>query len=344
MRYFSEANFRGNHAGTKARNDAEVILKAYGARSINTRVLELRDNGHESIQSNIANRLGFIRYYWDLLFVKGETVVIQYPMLAFDIQFEYVKKISKHNKTVFLVHDIQSLRRNDPVGLKKEIDMLNLADILIVHNRFMEDKLLELGVSPKRFIRLQCFDYLYGGEEKDHLNQVGVAFAGNLEKSEFLRQMCLENPKSIFHLYGPGWNLEWEETGNAVYEGSFKPDEIPGKLQGRYGLIWDGQTTAGCSGIMGEYTRINNPHKLSLYIAAEMPVIAWKDAAIAEFICDYGIGITVERIDDLQKTLDSITDQQYAFMQENVHRIRNKLIHGHYLKRALLEVEKGVKR
>ena len=342
MRYFSEANFRGNHAGTKARNDADAILKAYGARPINTRVLELRDSGHEYIKSNIANRLGFVRYFWDLLFVRKETVVIQYPMLAFDIQYEYVNKLSKNNTVVFLVHDVQSLRRNDPVGLKKEIEILNLADILLVHNRFMEKKLSDLGICPKKFIRLQCFDYLFEGKIQDHSKQFGVAFAGNLEKSEFLEHLCAENDQITFNFYGPGWNSKLEHADNAVYEGSFNPDEIPEKLQGRYGLIWDGKTTTECSGIMGEYTKINNPHKMSLYIAAGMPVIAWKDAAIAEFISENGIGVVVERINNLQTILNSITEQQYMQMRENICKIRNSLICGEYLKKALFEAEKGV--
>lgn len=340
MLYFSEVNHRGNHAGTKARNDAEKILWMYGAKPVNTKILELREQ-HNGIQSNIANRLGFLRYYLDLLAVKNQIVIIQYPMLAFDIQYEYVSKLAKRNRVVFLVHDIQSMRRNDAQGLEREIRMLNLAYGLIVHNRFMEEKLIGIGVQAKHFYRLNCFDYLYAGELEAHHEQMDVAFAGNLEKSTFLQQMSSESDTTTFCLYGPGWNPELAQKARMKYMGSFSPDEIPGKLQGKYGLVWDGDTTAGCTGLMGEYTRINNPHKMSLYLAAGIPVIVWKEAAIAEFVEKNGVGIVTERIDDLQKTLGDITQEQYQAMQQNVNRVRKRLIDGGFLRAVLGEIEKG---
>ena len=339
MLYFSEMNYRGNHAGTKARNDAERILFEYGAHPINTRRLELREN-RTGIQSNIANRLGFLRYYMDLLFVRDETVIVQYPMLAFDIQYEYVQHLSKRNKVFFLVHDIQSLRRNDPDGLRKEIQMLNLAHGLIVHNRFMEQRLIELGVGVQHYYRLNCFDYLYSGEAIHQEESADIAFAGNLEKSTFLGQMFEKNRDVRFALYGIGWNEELNRCGNVKYQGSFSPDEIPGKLIGRYGLVWDGDTTLGCTGVMGEYTRINNPHKLSLYIAAQMPVIVWKAAAIAEFVIKNRLGIAVDRIDNIKSILDEIPEEDYLVMKQNAVDFGKRLNQGCYLKDVLDAIKK----
>ena len=119
------------------------------------------------------------------------------------------------------------------------------------------------------------------------------------------------------------------------------PDEIPGKLKGKYGLVWDGNTTRGCSGPVGEYTKINNPHKMSLYISSGIPIIAWSQAAIAEFINQYQIGITVDRIDSLSKELSTISEKQYLSMKKNVLELRKKLIHGEFLKRVLKEIERN---
>lgn len=343
MLYFSEINYRGNHAGTKARNDAEEILRQYGARPVNTRSLELRDTTNSGIRSNIANRLGFIRYFWDLLFVRNETVIIQYPMLAFDIQKDYIQFLSRYNRVVFLIHDIQSLRRENHTGLNQEIEMLNLAFGLIVHNRFMEEKLKEIGITVNHIYHLNCFDYLFSGTPNNGFSPSGVAFAGNLEKSDFLPTMCNENPTVPFYFFGPGWNST-EGMTNATYCGSFLPDDIPGKLQGTYGLIWDGKTTVDCSGAVGEYTRINNPHKLSLYIAAGIPVIAWCNAAIAEFIQKNQIGVVVERIDNLQHVLSDISDEQYAQMQRNILNLRSRVIQGKFLQAALCQIEEDLSR
>lgn len=339
MLYFSEINHRGNHAGTKARNDVETILRQCGAKPLNSQRLELQaENG--VIRSNIANRLGFLRYYLDILRIRKETIIIQYPMLAFDVQFDYVQRLAMRNRVIFLVHDIQSLRRDGNAGLDREIEMLNLASGLIVHNRFMEQKLRELGIRVEKVYLLNCFDYLYEGDTTADSTIEGVAFAGNLEKSEFLPAMCTKNPHLDFHFYGNGWS---ENISHGIYHGSFPPDDIPGRMCGKYGLIWDGRTTIGCTGSVGEYMRINNPHKLSLYIAAGLPVVTWSGAAIAEFIAQHNLGITVEQLDDLQQTLSNIDDSQYENMKNNVLRIREDLIKGAFLRTALSAVEEDAR-
>ena len=57
---------------------------------------------------------------------------------------------------------------------------------------------------------------------------------------------------------------------NVVYKGVYPPDQLPDKIQGGWGLIWDGSSLKGCQGNYGEYLKYNNPHKTSFYIAMEM--------------------------------------------------------------------------
>lgn len=337
--YFSEKNIRGNHAGTKARNDVEAILTEYDARPINKRSFELRVDGTERICSNMKNRLDVLKYFMDVAFLKNKTILIQYPMLAFDADYQYVNFIAKNNRVVFLVHDIQSLRGNNYQFLEKEIKMLNTASALIVHNQRMEDAIRDLGVTVNKYFHLKCFDYLYTGSigktQGDH-----VVFAGNLEKSVFLHKLiALENGVQ-FDLFGPGLPEEIEMKSGAHYLGSFPPDVIPGVIGGKYGLVWDGDDLIGCTGAVGEYTKINHPHKLSLYAAAGLPVIVWKKAAAAELVKRYQIGILLDRIDNLAEELDDITPCQYDEMKKNVLDLRERVIHGKFLKDVLMAVEK----
>ena len=67
-------------------------------------------------------------------------------------------------------------------------------------------------------------------------------------------------------------------------------------LFGSFGLVWDGMSSETCKGSFGEYLRINNPHKTSLYLASGIPVIIWSKAALAEFIEKNKCGIRHERI------------------------------------------------
>lgn len=56
-------------------------------------------------------------------------------------------------------------------------------------------------------------------------------------------------------------------------EGSYMPEELPEKLEAKYGLVWDGLEITSCEGTFGQYLKYNNPHKFSLYMAAGIAVI-----------------------------------------------------------------------
>ena len=58
-----------------------------------------------------------------------------------------------------------------------------------------------------------------------------------------------------------------------------------------------------CKGSFGEYLRINNPHKTSLYLASGIPVIIWSKAALAEFIEKNKCGITVDSLYEIADKL-----------------------------------------
>ena len=57
--------------------------------------------------------------------------------------------------------------------------------------------------------------------------------------------------------------------------------------------------------------RFNNPHKLSLYVALGLPVIVWREAAIAEFVLKQGIGITVSDLLELNDISTKVSTEGY---------------------------------
>ena len=343
MYYFSEQNIRGNHAGTKARNDVEKILRDYGCKPVNPNPYVLRSGPDESqIYSNVTHRYQLWRLFHEVKRLSNEIVIVQYPMLAFDNTEEYFTEISRNNKLVLIIHDIHSLKRQDLPSLQKEISLLNRADAVIVHNNAMKQVLMQYGFNVKNIFILGLFDYLYDSEKFiDHSSDAGIVFAGNLDKSVFIQSMIQTNKEVLFQLYGQQ-SEDWTRFGNVEYHGSFPPDELPGSLSGKYGLVWDGVRIDQCSGIFGQYLRYNNPHKTSLYIAADLPVIIWEQAAIADLVERYHIGILVSDLHDLNTVMQRVTDDEYRIMQSNIHQMKEKVITGSYLKKQLYNIESRI--
>ena len=122
---------------------------------------------------------------------------------------------------------------------------------------------------------------------------------------------------------------------NCVYKGSYDADILPDIMEGDYGLVWDGTEITTCAGNTGDYMRYNNPHKVSLYIAAELPIIIWKQAALADFVMKNQIGITVESLDEIEGEILNITDEQYCAFKRNLKELSKRVQSGYYLKTAL---------
>ena len=134
---------------------------------------------------------------------------------------------------------------------------------------------------------------------------------------------------------GRAGDPENKAGAGVTYYGSLPPSEIAAGLRGSFGLVWDGSETKECAGVYGEYLMYNNPHKTSLYLAAGLPVIIWKKAALASFIRTEGAGFAVDSLGEIRSRLDSLTESEYIKMQDNARRIGKNLKSGFYTKRAL---------
>jgi hypothetical protein len=211
----------------------------------------------------------------------------------------------------------------------KERVMLDLSDATIVHNPQMADFVQEhLALSSSSLVSLGLFDYLVDDDfrraEPSDPN-MPVAIAGNLspEKAGYLSHL----PDSIaFNLYGDGFSHEG--SSNTFYKGKVPPEKLPSEIVGSFGLVWDGPETATCSGVYGSYLKINNPHKTSLYLAAGLPVIAWSGAAVAHFITENGLGITVESLAQLHSKISELSVTNYNDIVANVQEIGARLRSG----------------
>lgn len=281
----------------------------------------------------------------------GSALLLQYPLLYTSWNFREV--INKHkNRLEFIsvIHDLDSIRfKNDKTKSdaffervnSDDREVLNSAKKVISHNKKMTSELVSMGVEKKKIIELEVFDYLDDKDQKAVVSRnKNVIIAGNLdlEKSNYLSK--LKTIKGAdFNLYGINFN-DICKGKNIHYQGAFKPDELVKNLEGSFGLIWDGDSIKTCSGLYGEYMRFNNPHKTSLYLSAGLPVIIWKEAALADFIEKNKVGFSVSSLEELPEKLKKITKKDYENMVKNTEKIAKKLKKGDFLANALKKAEK----
>lgn len=310
-----------NNAGGKAKNDAYDIAEKLGFQA--------------SYKPSETRIIRVLQQYMSMRkFDSANVVFMQYPAVDFRILPSFLKHIRNKKATIALIHDLRSIQGSGEEENVEEIPLLNNFEYIIAHNQHMADYLIEKGCTS-HIINLELFDYLHDASRliQEPKGDGSIAFAGNLVKSTFINELLqVKNVK--FVLYGNKGDKNFAGIKNVEYKGSLPSEEIVYKLEGDYGLVWDGDSVHTCSGKHGEYLRYNNPHKLSLYIAAGKPVITWKKAAIADFVTEHKIGIVVEDLREL--SINDLT-RNYGEMRSNVIRIKDKVANGYYLEKAISE-------
>lgn len=349
--YICEGTPDGEYnAQSKARNDAEEIFKKNEIKQFNIpTIYGVQTNKLMKWKQLILYKKNYsIWKKYAKKLNKGDIIFIQYPLINTMLNFDKIVNFYKECgiTVVMLVHDLDSIRFSEmPRKVKEDKLVLNNCDYIIVHNGEMKKKLIEFGNEKDRIIELEIFDYLFNKKEinREIKKDNTVFIAGNLSKEKAQYLKYLKDVKNVkFNLYGKGYEKDNDES-NVNYVGAFLPNEVPYKLNGSFGLVWDGISKDTCSGSYGEYMKYNNPHKTSLYLASEFPVVVWEKSAISKFVKKNNVGLAVNSLDEIGEKIEKISDEEYFNMSENVKEISNKLVNGYYLSIAINKVLKLVK-
>lgn len=328
-----------NHAGTKATADIAVVAERMG---FNEQILRMRTT-KKGLLPKIQRQMGYIKDWKNCYdFIPNDAIVLlqhpfHHPQLTREKNLLALKR-KKKVKFISVVHDVEELREfryNDYYKREFEV-MLDLADIIIVHNSMMKQFFLDKGVGSERLVTLEIFDYLQEKKRSNVTFEKSITIAGNLDitKCRYIIELGkLEEVK--VNLYGPNYNKGLDQYKNVKYNGSFLSNEIPEKLTVGFGLVWDGDSIDGCQGQLGKYLKYNNPHKLSLYLSSGMPVVIWDGAAEAKFVKKNGVGVCVESLTELNDVFEGMSESDYNMMIENIYRISRDLKSGAYTERAI---------
>ncbi|MBE6330740.1 MAG: hypothetical protein E7070_00330 [Bacteroidales bacterium] len=312
----------------------------------------------------IASRLGFrpkVFYYWEsesniilkrhpffpnrLLkiqlslfaqFTKDSLILVQIPFRWQNLH-DVLKKLKKRNKIIILAHDIDAIR--GIMDGARDLDTLKLADGIIAHTPQMIEYLKEHGVKSP-CVSLQFFDYLVkcdGKHSPISRNGLNILYAGNLGKSQFLNSLsAVQNIEQLqFNLYGKDYS--GMDSKNIIYRGIFDNESITNVI-GDWGLVWDGDRIEKCNNAWGAYLKYNAPYKFSLYLAMGIPVIVWRESAMAQYVELYHLGICVDSLNGIYETIQRLADSELALIQEGVTKYSEKVKSGLMLSTAIKEL------
>lgn len=351
MKYVMSERIPGEDrtAWSKARSDAEDIAVHAGFERV---IVEGLGDRKDAGALEKAKGHAIMARRWKQAFASvpdGAKVLLQLPTVNNTLVIAaLIKELTRrHCEVIGLIHDLESLRMVNDTDLPRsqrirmqveEFGALKACSRLIVHNPAMAELLREQGIATPVTV-LGVFDYLMAEREDGRSwaqanggNRSALVFAGNLsaEKSGFLYAM----PQQIdMELYG-GRYVE-NDLPNLHHHGSFPAPELPQHLAGGWGLVWDGPSVTTCTGPYGAYLRYNNPHKLSLFLAAGFPLVVWDEMALAPFVREHEVGIAVSSLADVPAVLAAVSASEYERMLDNAARVGATLRHGEWLRAAL---------
>jgi hypothetical protein len=334
--FYISFNNKPGTASLKAINDCTAILSSLGYRNFNVNVKVDSRFYLLSILIAIVKLLFSIR--------RNSLLAIQYPLLSGNKTFKYVIRIlhARNIKILAIIHDLDELRykQSTEINLHADSTLLNDYDCIIAHNEIMITWLRSKGVKTA-MLPLGIFDYLSDQPDQwkslKHPFPKKIVFAGNLSKSTFIYDLHVIDSWN-FNFYGPNIVLSrLLNKPNLCWGGSLSAEEVLSNMDGSFGLIWDGSNLNFLDEEYGDYLRFNNPHKLSLYLAAGLPVIVPANSAVASFVESNQCGLLLPgltQLNDLQVSAD-----QFDLFRKNAYRIGQELKKGTYLRQAIVKAE-----
>lgn len=334
------------NGGNKAKSDFIKVFENMGFRE-----MDLSIKPKTPFFRNIVKVFLPLKLFFKCIFLHRDNFVFvqvpTYSLRLYSPVLFFLKNVIKF-KMIIVIHDIERLRntyRFSSAFLKNEDEYLEISDAIICHNKVMKNYLVNRGIAEDKIFILGIFDYILDLKNEinvatlDKKNEINIA--GNLDvgKSPYIYELLNSNIEGIeLKLYGPSYNEELVFSNKNSYKGCYPSDEIPYLLTGGWGLVWDGESISSCTGSIGDYLVYINQHKVSLYIAAGLPVIIWENAGLAEFVRENKIGIVVSSLVTLKEQIEQVSDELYVEMINHVMELREKLLIGGYAESVIYQV------
>lgn len=324
--YLAEGFYEQYNAGI-VRKEQETILRSAGFKPLWFK--------HSEKQSSFYKIMRIIRCFTLAFSLPANSLVVfHFPFQATIYKWLLSLLSWRSIKTAALIIDIDGVRDRDEKELEQEITQLKKFTHIVAHNEAMKKLLLQY-IPGASINSIKIFDYPFEGSITTKKLTNTICFAGNIKKSAFTGD--LKNIAGVqFNIYGLGYNAGLNNSSAIAYKGAVDANILPVVIEGSFGLVWDGDSIEKCD----DYLRYNNPHKFSLYLAAGLPVIVWKESALASFVEEKSIGICVSSLTEIPEQLGRLNAERYEIMQQEATLFSEQVRKGYYLGKVIEEIKK----
>lgn len=260
----------------------------------------------------------------------NDIVVFQSPSWngdAFDR--ELVKEIRRHRniRLCIFIHDVTSMMTGGTESDYREtIENYNMADLIIVPTEDMLNFLRKREMTVKKTLIQPMWDLPFGEELRTPEFSRRILFSGSPEKFGFVSGWDYDLPLWVFadgKFERNGGNVRFEGWKNTT-------DLLIEYTRGGFGLVWSG-------GQQPDYYKSSQPHKLSGYLAAGIPVIIQRGLPHAQTVEDYELGYVVDSLDEAASKVTAVTEAEYRRLAENTGNISNLIKGGFFTKKLLVD-------
>lgn len=344
--YINDITKKIPNGGNKAKSDFKYVFEKMGFIE-----LDLSSKFKHNFFRNVNKVIMPLKLFFKCCRLhENDILFVQIPISSLNISSSLILflKYMIRFKLIIVIHDIEKLRnvyKHFFTFYKNENRYFELSNAIICHNKTMKSYLIEQGIVEDKIFVLGIFDYILDPQKKINIatprKKREINIAGNLDvrRSPYIYDLLNLNIKGIkLKIYGPFYDKKLVSFNKNSYKGCYSSDEIPYVLTGGWGLVWDGESIDACTGKIGDYLAYINQHKVSLYIAAGLPVIIWENAGLSEFVKENKIGILVSNLTTLKEQVEQISDEVYIEMVDHVMQIRQKLLSGEFAENVIYQV------
>ena len=260
-------------------------------------------------------------YHGDIIFIQSPS----WNGLRYDLRFVRKLRAYSNIKIVMLIHDVIPLGFNSgEANLRATIEIYNYADLIIAPSQAMLDLLNQYGLSVKKQMVQQLWDYPISFEPSTPQFQKRLFFTGNPNRFPFLNEW---NGQTQITLYTDADFIV--STQNITTRKYQKEEHLMMQLsEGGYGLVWS-------SNEANNYYRLLQPYKVANYLAAGIPVIMQRGLVPEHIILQNKLGYVVDTLEEADAIVQTVTPDQYHLMTQHISEFNMLIRNGWFTKKML---------